>query len=157
MKPNGICDVVTYFLMHTPSRFAGFAIGRHERQGIFTERELELGKVLLPHLRRAVTISNVLDASTIERSRMVELLDVMRCAVLLTDERGAILYANRSAARMLCDGTLVRSATGVLRAKAPAADGEMRAAIRLAVHDEAALGRTGLAICLTAVFAHVLP
>jgi DNA-binding CsgD family transcriptional regulator/PAS domain-containing protein len=162
LKPNGICDIINYFLMHTPSRFAGFAIGRHERQGIFTERELELGKVLLPHLRRAVTISNVLDASTIERSRMAELLDVMRCAVLLTDERGAILYANRSAERMLCDGTLVRSANGVLRAKAPAADGEMRAAIRLAAHDEAALGRTGSAVCLTehdpaSVLAHVLP
>jgi DNA-binding CsgD family transcriptional regulator/PAS domain-containing protein len=162
LKPNGVCDIINYFLMHTPSRFAGFAIGRHDRQGMFTERELELGKLLLPHLRRAVTISNVLDAGTIERSRMAELLDAMRCAVLLTDERGTILHANHSAEQMLRDGTLIQRANGTLRAKAPSADAEMRAAIRLAARDEVALGRTGLAICLTeqdpaSVLAHVLP
>jgi hypothetical protein len=45
---------------------------RRARQSLITEREIELGGLLLPHIRRAVTISNVLDVKTIERSRLAE-------------------------------------------------------------------------------------
>src|ERR671918_619823 len=68
LKPQGIVDVAQYFLVRTPAHFSGFAVGRHQRQGIFTERELTLGDLLLPHLRRAVTISNVLDVHRIEHA-----------------------------------------------------------------------------------------
>jgi PAS domain-containing protein len=44
-----------------------------------------------------VTISKVLDVRTIERARMAEALDALRCAVVLTNEHGIILHANRSA------------------------------------------------------------
>jgi DNA-binding CsgD family transcriptional regulator/PAS domain-containing protein len=162
LKPHGICDVITYFLLHTPTRLAGLAFGRHERQGVYTERELELGALLLPHVRRAVTISNALDVNAIKHVWTAQLLDGLRCAVLLTDERGAILYANRSAELMLRDGDLIQSVCGLLRPGTPSAAAELRAAIRLAARDEAAIGKTGLAICLTEpdaapVFAHVLP
>src|SRR5262249_49195178 len=88
VKPSGIVDMMLFFLMYEPTHFSGFGVGRHERQGIFTEREIELGKLLVPHLRRAVTISKVLDARTIAGVRMAETLDALRCAVVLTDERG---------------------------------------------------------------------
>jgi DNA-binding CsgD family transcriptional regulator len=148
--------------LHTPTRLAGLAFGRHERHGVFTDRELELGRLLLPHVRRAVTISNALDVNAIEQVRTAQLLDGLRCAVFLTDERGTVLYANRSAGCMLSDGDRIRSVRGILRARMPAAATELRAAIRLAARDEAAIGKTGLAICLTEpreapVFAHVLP
>jgi PAS domain-containing protein len=130
LKPNGVCDVITYFLLHTSTRLAGLALGRHERHGVFTERELGLGGLLLPHVRRAVTISNALDVNAINRGRMAQLLDGLRCAVLLTDKRGAVLYANRSAELMLRDGDLIQSARGVLRPTTPSAAAELRAAIR---------------------------
>jgi DNA-binding CsgD family transcriptional regulator/PAS domain-containing protein len=162
IKPQGIVDIMMYFLMHTPTRFSVFGMARHERQGIITEREIELGGLLLPHIRRAVTISNVLDARAIERSRMAEALDALRCGVVLTDSRGAILHANGSAQHMLREGGPVQGTGGVLTAKAPSAAAELRAAVRLAAQDEAGIGKTGLAIPLTEfdqppVFAHVLP
>jgi DNA-binding CsgD family transcriptional regulator/PAS domain-containing protein len=162
LKPHGVCDIITYFLLHTSTRLAGLAFGRHERNGVYTERELELGRLLLPHVRRAVTISNALDVNAIKHVRTAQLLDGLRCAVLLTDERGAILYANRSAEFMLRDGDLVQSVCGLLRPTTPSAAAELRAAIRLAARDEATIGKAGLAICLTGpdaapVFAHVLP
>jgi DNA-binding CsgD family transcriptional regulator/PAS domain-containing protein len=162
LKPQGLVDIMEYILMRTPTRFAAFAVARHERQGFITEREIELGGLVLPHVRRAVTISNVLDARTIERSRMAEALDALRCAVVLTDARGAILYANSSAEHMLRDGGPVRAAGGLLQAGAPAAAAELRAAIRQAAEDESGIGKTGLAIRLTEpdmppIFAHVLP
>jgi DNA-binding CsgD family transcriptional regulator/PAS domain-containing protein len=162
VKPIGSVDVMQLFLMHTPMYLSFLSFGRNERQGIITEREIELGKLLLPHVRRAVTISKVLDIRTIEGARMAEALDALRCAVVLTNEGGAILHANRAAERMLHEGRPIHSAQGILHATAPSAASELRSAITLAARNEAAIGKTGLAIRLTEpdvppIFAHVLP
>jgi DNA-binding CsgD family transcriptional regulator/PAS domain-containing protein len=162
VKPAGIVDMMVFFLMRTPIHWSGFGVGRNERQGIITEREIELGKLLLPHLRRAVTISKVLDVRTIERARMAEALDALRCAVVLTNEHGTILHANRSAEHMLREGGAVQSVQGILQATAPSAASELRSAFILAARNEASIGKTGLAIRLTEpdmspIFAHVLP
>jgi DNA-binding CsgD family transcriptional regulator/PAS domain-containing protein len=162
VRPNGIVDIMTFFLMHTPMHFSLFGVVRDERQGIITEREIKLGKLLLPHLRRAVTISNVLDVHTIERVRMAETLDALRCAVVLTNEQGSILHANRAAEHMLEEGGSIQSARGILQATAPSAASELRSAITLAAGNEARIGKTGLAIRLTEpdappILAHVLP
>jgi DNA-binding CsgD family transcriptional regulator len=161
-KPRGIVDMMSYFLMHSSARLAMLGVGRHERCGVFTAREVELGALLLPHIRRAVTISNVLDARTIERSRMAEALDGLRCAVVLSDERGAVLHANRAAEEMLRAGSLVTATAGILQARSASAAAELRTAISQAARNEAEIGKTGLATRLTEpdvppVFAHVLP
>jgi PAS domain-containing protein len=109
VKPNGMVDIMQLFLMHTPMHHAGLGVGRNERQGIITDREIELGKLLLPHLRRAVTISKVLDVRTIVGTRMAEALDALRCAVLLTNEHGTIFHANRAAEHMLDKGGPIQS------------------------------------------------
>jgi DNA-binding CsgD family transcriptional regulator len=162
VKPLGVVDVMQFFLMHTPMHLSLLSVSRSERQGLITEREIELGRLLLPHLRRAVTISNLLDIRTIEGTRMAEALDALRCAVMLTNELGAILHANRAAEHMLRGGGPIENAQGVLQATAPSAASELRSAITLAACNEAGIGKTGLAIRLTEpdvppVFAHVLP
>jgi DNA-binding CsgD family transcriptional regulator len=161
-RRGGVVDIMQYFLMHTATRHSLFGVNRHERDGIFTEREIGLGGLLLPHLRRAVTISNVLDARAIERARMAEALDGLRCGVVLADERSAILHANCAAEEMLRDGGTIQGTRGVLSTAAPAAAKELRSAIELAAKNEAKLGNTGLSIRLTEddsapMFAHVLP
>jgi DNA-binding CsgD family transcriptional regulator/PAS domain-containing protein len=162
VKPNGMVDIMQLFLMHTPMHHAGLGVCRNERQGIITDREIELGKLLLPHLRRAVTISNMLDIRTIEGTRMAEALDALRCAVVLTNERGSILHANRVAEHMLDERGPIQSSQGILQATAPSAASELRSALTLAAGNEAGIGKTGLAIRLTEpdappIFAHVLP
>jgi len=161
-KPLGMVDWMVFFLKSTPMHLSCFSGGRHERQGIITEREIELGKLLLPHLRRAVTISNLLDIRTIEGTRMAGALDALRCAVVLTNEHGTILHANRVAEHMLDEGGPIQSAQGVLQATAPSAASELRSALAFAARNEAGIGKTGLAIRLTdpdvpPIFAHVLP
>jgi DNA-binding CsgD family transcriptional regulator/PAS domain-containing protein len=162
VKPSGTVDMMTLFLMRTPMYLSLFGVGRNERQGLITDREIELGKLLLPHLRRAVTISQVLDIRTIEGTRMAEALDALRCAVVLTNEHGTILHANHAAEHMLDKGGPIQSAQGVLQATAPSARSELRSAITLAAGNETGIGKTGLAIRLTEpdappTFAHVLP
>jgi DNA-binding CsgD family transcriptional regulator/PAS domain-containing protein len=160
-KPLGMVDWMVFFLNSTPMHLSCFSGGRHERQGIITQREIELGKLLLPHLRRAVTISEVLDVRTIEGARMAEALDALRCAVVLANEGGTILHANRAAERMLDEDGPIQSLQGVLQATAPSATAELRSAL-VAARNEAGIGKIGLAIRLTdpdvpPIFAHVLP
>lgn len=93
---------------------------------------------------------------------MAETLDVLRQGVMLTNARGAVLYANRSAEHMLRNGSPVGIASGVLYTKSRAANHELFNAISLAAHDESKIGETGIAIRLTEIgalpaFAHVLP
>jgi DNA-binding CsgD family transcriptional regulator len=162
-RKRGIVDMMQFILIHeAPHFFSGFSITRHERQGVVTDREIEIGKLLLPHLRRAMTISKMLDLRTIEGVRMAQTLDALRCAVLLTDERGTILHANRAAEMMLQNGGPIHSAKGILRANLSSAASDLHAALAVAARDEPGISRTGAAIRLTApamppVFAHVLP
>ena len=158
----GVTDMMAYALVWEPAYFSVFGVAKMVQQGIVTDRDIALGGLLLPHLRRAVTISKVLDAHAIEQSRMAEALDVLKCGVVLTDGGGAILHANRAAERMFRHGWFIQSTRGVVAAKLPEAAKELRKAIKLAARDESTLGKTGLAIRLSepdepAIFAHVLP
>ncbi|WP_230532707.1 helix-turn-helix transcriptional regulator [Microvirga roseola] len=162
LKPQGIVDIMHMFLMYTHRQFAEIGLGRHARQGVITAREIELGRLLLPHLRKAVTISDILDVRTIERARMAEALDALRCGVVLTDGRGTILHANRSAERMMRKGGPIRSANRVVAASAPRANRELRSAIARAAREETPQGGMSAAIRLTEsdtppAYAHVLP
>lgn len=162
LKPQGIVDIMHMFLMHTHRQFAEIGLGRHASQGVITPREIELGRLLLPHLRKAVTISDILDVRSIERAHMAEVLDALRCGVVLTDERGGILHANRSAEHMMSNGGPIRSIRRVLAASASSASRELRKAIMLAARNETQLGETSAAIRLTdadqpPAYAHVLP
>jgi DNA-binding CsgD family transcriptional regulator len=154
--------VLQCFLIGSPKRFAGLAFGRRQAQGLFADREVELAELLIPHIRRAVTISDLLDVRTLERTHVTAALDALRCAVLLTDANGKIVLANRSAVKILREATALRDQRGMLRAALAPAAAELSQAIRLAAREDFQIGKTGLSVRLSEddsppVLAHVLP
>lgn len=161
-KAEGIVDVLQCFLIGSPKRFAGLALGRSEHQGCFSDREAQLAELLLPHLRRAVLISDLLDVRAIERTHFSAALDGLRCAVLLTDANGKIIHVNRSAEQMLQGATAIKDQRGFLKAVLTPASRELSEAIRLAANEGLGIGKKGLAVRLSEdgsfpVLAHVLP
>jgi DNA-binding CsgD family transcriptional regulator/PAS domain-containing protein len=159
---EGMVDVLQCFLIGSPKRFAGLAFGKHRRQGVFGDREIALAELLLPHIRRTVTISDLLDVQALERTHFNAALDALRCAVLLVDPHAKILHANKSASRMLREGTAIREQRGTLKAAPASAAAELGQAIRLASRENFEIGKTGLAVRLSEndaapVLAHVLP
>jgi hypothetical protein len=58
--PPSYLETSPYKLVDTQNRHALFAVSKNTRQGLVGEREMELAALLLPHLRRAVMISDVL-------------------------------------------------------------------------------------------------
>jgi DNA-binding CsgD family transcriptional regulator/PAS domain-containing protein len=160
--PEGIIDVLQCFLIGSPKRFAGLALGRSKHQGLFSDREVQLAELLLPHLRRAVTISDLLDIRAVERSHFATALNVLRCAVILTDALGKIIYANKSAEQMLQEATAIRNQRGFLRAAFTHASNELSQAIRLTAAGDFTIGKGGIAVRLSKddsspVLGHVLP
>jgi DNA-binding CsgD family transcriptional regulator/PAS domain-containing protein len=161
-RSEGIVDVLQCFLIGSPKRFAGLALTRLEPQGIFADRDVELAGLLLPHIRRAVTISDLLDVQALERTHFTDALNALRCAVILTDVSGKIVHANRSAETMLRDAKAIRDQRGILQAVLTPASRELSQAIELAAKDDFQIGKTGLAVRLSEddsspVIAHVLP
>lgn len=161
LQPQGIVDVAHFFFIATPDHLSELVLFWRDEHGVATAHEIELGTLLLPHLRRALTISNMLDAVAIERNWALGALDALHQGVVLIDERGALLHANPSAQRMLHSGALLALVGGALRARSRVAHQELTKALKLAAN-ESAIGTAGTTICLSdpglsPVFAHVLP
>jgi DNA-binding CsgD family transcriptional regulator len=147
--PQGLVDAMALLLMHTPTRHASLNLGRHEEFGFVTEREIRLGRMLSPHVRRAAVISDVIDLRTIESTAANGTLDMLRIGVVMTDNAGRIVHANGAAETMMRDGKPIRSAAGTIQSSLPDATSELLSAIALSDGSEAALGKTGLAVRLT--------
>ena len=161
-RPHGLVDYMGLFLLNSPTRMATLELGRHERHGCFTPAECDLAAAFIPHLRRAMTISNAINAVKIERDRLAETLDALPLGVVLADEASKIVHANTLAESMLGTGTVVRKQGNRLRAGEGRASAEVSTAIKLAARNDTEIGRKGIAVRLTAesgppIVAHVLP
>jgi PAS domain-containing protein/DNA-binding CsgD family transcriptional regulator len=127
-----------------------------------TEIERDRGGNAIRLIGAHFDVTDQVDLRAIERARFTAALDVMRCAVVLTDANGRIVYANRSAERMLEEGSCLRSRHNVIRAVVPAASRELSEALRLAARSDVRFRSQGLAVKLSdesnlPVVAHVLP
>ena len=161
-RSRDVADLMQLFLMHDATRLSGLGAAWNDGHGAITDDEFELARLLLPHIRRAVLISDVLDMRTIERKRMAETLDELRCGVVLTDAQSAIVHANRSAEEMMRDGGPISGAGGMLHTMDDQASADLRQAIRRVTQPVSEVRENGFPIRLTAPqaqarFAHVLP
>jgi DNA-binding CsgD family transcriptional regulator/PAS domain-containing protein len=161
-RPQGLVDSVTVLVMRNHERLAEVGLGRHESVGLITNREIGLMRLLAPHLRRAVTISDLLDMKSIEAESLGGVLDEMAVGVLLVAEDGTILHANRAAAGMLDRRNPIATIGGKIGANDPRAASRLRRFIALAAGRESEIGASGIGIALrdgsdAVATAHILP
>jgi DNA-binding CsgD family transcriptional regulator len=88
-------------------------VSRKSRYGL---DEIERLRDLCPHLRRVVTISELLEQRTLERNSLAEVLDRLAIAVILVDPKQRIIHANMAAREFLTGSTCLSSVHGVLTA-----------------------------------------
>lgn len=161
-KPRGICDSIQTMVLREPRRIGVFAANRHETVGPVSDREVAILRLLAPHIRRAVTIGDVLDLKKVEAQALGSTLDNLAAGVIVVAEENRILHANHAAREMFAKGTPVRSVSGRLAARGAAAGAELAKAIDLARRNEAGIGATGIGVPLSdeagePAVAHVLP
>lgn len=161
-EPQGIVDTMVMVLMNSPTRQAQLGLSRHMDFGLITEREITLARLLVPHIRRALAVSDIIDLKTVESESAKQTLDAFSVGVIMTDADGTILHANSAAEAMMRAGSPIHGNGGTLRTNRISATKELHTAIALADREEASPGKTGFALRLTnsgelPVLAHVLP
>jgi DNA-binding CsgD family transcriptional regulator len=118
--------------------------------------------LLVPHIRRAVAISDILDIRKLEAHALTATLDSFSTGVVVVGDRGRILHANNSAHTMFSAAGPVSASAGFLKAHDADAHRELENAIAVAQRNEAAIGAAGIGVALGASgsepsIAHVLP
>jgi DNA-binding CsgD family transcriptional regulator len=149
-------------MMRGPRRVAEITLGRHESFGMIADREVRLLRLLAPHLRRAVTISDLIDMKVIHAATLSHTLDLVPAGVVLVAEDAIILHANHAAARMIDEGSPIASVAGRLSVTDAGTTGQLRAVVAAAARNEAGIGGAGIGMALTGhigppATAHVLP
>jgi len=153
-EPQGVSEMMQTVVLRQSRRLAVFGANRHASVGDLTSGDLAIVRMLVPHIRRAVAISDILDARKIERDTLAATLDSFNAGILVVGDQGRILHANGSARDMMSKRGPIARVGDNLAARA------LANAIELARTDEATMGTNGIGVPLRdegAAVAHVLP
>lgn len=156
-KPHGIVDFMRLVLIQGENYHGGVSFARHEAQGAFDDTSIAFGSMLLPHLRRAMTISKLLEVQTLQTNNLRTLLHSLSTGVILVTKDGIIVEANPSAARLLEDGRIIHAINGSLAASDWYQTGLLHDAIARAAGGANGSGMSLQGVGLAPVFAHILP
>lgn len=147
-RPQGLVDSAAVGLTRDATSLASISLTRHEDQGAISPADVGAIRVLAPHLRRAVTISRLLDAQTVVSATFGAVLDRVGTPIVITDGQLTLLHAN-DAARLLLDAREPIMLNGQqLATNQPAVTRALALAVAQAAEDEVRIGRRGLAIPL---------
>jgi DNA-binding CsgD family transcriptional regulator len=161
VRPQGIVDSMAAILEKSATSVAGIAIGRGEQHGLVNDEALRRMGLIVPHVRRAVTIGKVIDLHKVEAATLADTLDGIAAATFLVDANGRIVHANVAGHAILRDGAVVRSVGPRLAAIDAQADRALCDLFASAENGDAALGARSVSLPLTSrggerFVAHVL-
>jgi DNA-binding CsgD family transcriptional regulator len=160
-KPKGWFDNIGVTLVKSPSRLTSLSIIRHESVGFAGPRELEIMRLLGPHLRKAVSIADLIEMRELTVTSLESSFDALLVSVLFVDRHRGIIHANAAARDLLAKGDPIRSERGALTALASDAAQRLEAAIA-ALDGDVLAGEASEVVYLRSAdgrpaFAHVLP
>jgi PAS domain-containing protein len=113
-RPQRISDVMQTVVLREARRLAVVGANRHESVGPLKNDDLAIMRLLVPHIRRAVKIVDILDVRKIEAQTLSATLDYFTAGVIVVGDRGRILHANEAARRMLSAREPIAAVNGVL-------------------------------------------
>jgi DNA-binding CsgD family transcriptional regulator/PAS domain-containing protein len=159
-QAQGVLEAMQTVVLRQAGRLAVFGANRHEGGSKLSDDERAIMRLLVPHIRRAVAISDLLDVKSIEVATLAATLDTFNAGILVVGDRSRILHANRVARDMMSKREPIAAVNGFLSVRDAEAGAEIAQAIELARADEAAIGANGIGVPLRdegAAVAHVLP
>jgi DNA-binding CsgD family transcriptional regulator len=162
VRPQGLVDSANVILEKSVASVAALVVFRHERDGIVNDAMRRRMRLIIPHVRRAVLISKVIDLKTAAADTFADTLDGIGAGMLFVDASGRVVHANAAGHAMLAAGDILRAASGRLVAPDPDVDRTLRDVLTAAGKGDAAIGVGGIALPLIARdgerhVAHVLP
>jgi DNA-binding CsgD family transcriptional regulator len=157
VKPAGIHDIIATTAWRDPNRIGAMTANRREEAGVATDREIAIVRLLAPHIRRALAISNRMDHGALFNQSLVASLDSFDVGIITVDAESLILHANAQARAMFAAGTPVISRHDRLSALPQDAASELSKAVTRAHPGEPVIGVPLLGPEGAPAIAHVLP
>jgi DNA-binding NarL/FixJ family response regulator len=161
-QPQGWVDTIAATLEKSATSFALFGVFRHQQQGLVDAATRHRMGLIVPHLRRAVLIGNVIDLHDEKGAMLADAFDTLAAGVFLVDEQARIVFANAAGQVLLGEATILHGARGVLTMTDMDAGRAFRDAIQAAAGGDAVMGGKGVAVPLSPQpdrrwLAHILP
>jgi DNA-binding CsgD family transcriptional regulator len=125
---HGIVDSVATLALSAPHRFGVLSALRSEGER-FGSREAELLRLLAPHVRRTVTIADLIDMKQLQRNAFSAALDGLSVPVVLVNASAQPLHVNAAAKLVLDKGAPLLLQGGKLATSTPGATEHLQAAI----------------------------
>jgi PAS domain-containing protein len=97
----GITDVMQTVVLREARCIAILTANRHQDGHTLMDEDAATIRLLVPHVRRAVKIIDILNVKKIEADTLAATLDTFLAGIMIVGEEGRILHANDSAKRML--------------------------------------------------------
>ncbi len=162
VQPRGWVDNLQTTLDKSATSFAPFGIFRSAREGLADEEMRRRMRLIVPHVRRAVLIGNVIDLKATEADALADSFDGLSAGVFLLDASARIVFANSAGHAIIDDGRILRREQDALAAIDPQQAAMLRHVVAAAANGDAAVGTGGIAIPLGCSLtdrwvAHVLP
>ena len=119
-------------------------------------------RLILPHVRRAVLIGNVIDLRSGQIDNLTDTLSGLASGVFLVDSDSRLLFENKAGASMLDKASPVRREKSKFRVADPQANRTLREVFASAKIGDLAVGTAGIAVPISLVdderwIAHILP
>ena len=138
VRPQGIADAVVIGLESDAVAFANVALDRHKSMGDISETEVEGLRLIAPHLRRAVKISQILELKTIEAATFSHTLENFSVGIALVDQNMMLVHANAAAQTMLAAKNPIRLVEGRVALPLQTSTATLQNTVRQAVGNEPA-------------------
>jgi DNA-binding CsgD family transcriptional regulator len=133
MKRVGFHSVLRLSLRYEDGIWSGLSVTRPRRAGEFDHDDIVLGRTLMPHLQRAMAISQRLRHSDIT----TDVMDRLEFPLLILDVCGRLIHFNPAATALLARADGLVAAKSTLHAASPA----MTSRLHGLIANAAGLGR----------------
>jgi DNA-binding NarL/FixJ family response regulator len=162
VKPQGFVDSWHASLEKSATTSVHLIFWRKGKTGIESDATRDRMRLIVPHLRRAVQISSLVDHGKAEAALFGDTLDGIAAGLFLVDAIGRILHANASGHALLARGAVLRASAGKLVSNDASAEQELYRVLDAVGGEQVVPGADTVAVPLTArqgehYVAYVLP
>jgi DNA-binding CsgD family transcriptional regulator/PAS domain-containing protein len=135
-RPQGFVDLIGGTLDKTAFGVAALTCIRREEQGHVDDECAWRMSLILPHFRRALLISKLLDQHDLRAGAFAETMDALSTSVFFLDSAGGVVHANQSGREILSAGEPLRLIGRSLVAADQSFQTAFRQALNIALGDQ---------------------
>jgi DNA-binding CsgD family transcriptional regulator len=161
-EPQGWVDAAMVALCRSPTCCAYLSVARHEVSGMVDIEMRQRMALIVPHMRRAISIHRRIEAKEAETATFAGIFDGLNSGVIVVDANCGLVHANTAAKDILSTGDLLRLVGGRLAVGDANVDQTLRETVAGTEHGDAENGAKSIVLPLAArdgerYLAHVLP